>query len=397
MVVALNKIDKHDANIERVRSELIALGVVPEEFGGDTPFVPVSAKTGAGIDELLERVLLQAEVMELKAATTGHARGVVIEARLDKGKGPVATVLIHSGCLSRGDVVLAGSSYGRARALIDEIGRNAAKAGPSIPVQIQGLSEVPQAGDEFVVMSDERRAREIALFRGVRSHDARLSRQHATKLENLFAAGTGVVVNTLSLIVKADTQGSQEALSQSLQKLGNEEVRVKIARAAVGAITENDVNLAIASDSVIVGFNVRPSMSARKLAENAEVDVRFHDVIYAAVEEVKAALGGLLAPERREEVLGVAEVRKIFTVSKVGTIAGCMVVSGLAKRGARLRVLRESVVVHTGEVESLRRGKDDVSEVRQNFECGVTVKNYNDIKEGDQIEFFEIKEIARAL
>lgn len=396
LVVALNKIDKHEANAERVRSELIALGVVPEEFGGDTPFVPVSAKTGAGIDELLERVILQAEMMELKAATEGHAKGVVIEARLDKGRGPVATILVHSGCLARGDVLLAGSSYGRARALIDEVGRSVPKAGPSIPVQIQGLSEVPQAGDEFVVVSDERRAREIAVFRASRSHDAKLSRQHAAKLENLFGA-VGSSIRQLNLIVKADTQGSQEALSQSLQKLGNEEVRVKISRAAVGAITENDVNLAIASNSVIIGFNVRADLGARKLAESADVDVRYHDIIYAAVDEVKAALSGMLAPEKHEEILGVAEVRKVFVVSKIGSIAGCMVLSGVAKRAARARLLRDNVVVYTGEVESLRRGKDDASEVRTNFECGIVLKNYNDVKEGDQIELFEIKDVARTL
>ena len=397
LVVALNKIDKPEASVERVRSELIALGVVPEEFGGDTPFVPVSARTGQGIDELIERVLLQAEVMELRAPTTGHAKGVVIEARLDKGRGPVATVLIHSGRLSRGDVVLAGGSYGRARALIDELGRNVPHAGPSLPVQIQGLSEVPQAGDEFVVMSDERRAREIAVFRSARSHEARLSRQHAAKLENLFSEAPGAESRVLNLIVKADTQGSQEALSQALQKLGNAEVGVKVSRAAVGAISESDVNLAIASNAVIVGFNVRADVNARKLAENAEVDVRFYDVIYAAVDEVKAALSGMLAPEKREEILGTAEVRKLFLVSKIGTIAGCMVTVGLVKRSSRARVLRENVVVHTGEVESLRRGKDDASEVRQNFECGVMLKGYNDLKEGDQIEFFEIKEVAREL
>lgn len=396
LVVALNKIDKPGANIDRVRSELIALGVVPEEFGGDTPFVPVSARTGEGIDDLLERVLLQAEVMDLKAATTGHAKGVVIEARLDKGRGPVATVLIYSGSLARGDVILAGSSYGRTRALIDEVGKNQPKAGPSIPVQIQGLSEVPQAGDEFVVLTDERRAREIAVFRGLRSHNAKLSRQHAAKLENIFGEA-GTTISTLSLIIKADTQGSQEALSQALQKLGNEEVRVKVARAAVGAITENDINLAIASNSVVIGFNVRADLGARKLAEGSDVDLRYYDIIYAVVDEVKAALSGMLAPEKREEIIGLAEVRKIFTVSKIGSIAGCMVVSGLVKRGAKARLLRENVVVFTGEVESLRRGKDDASEVRQNFECGLMLKNYNDIQEGDQVELFEIREVARAL
>lgn len=395
LVVALNKIDKFEANSERVRGELVALGVVPEEFGGDVPFVEVSAKTGAGIDDLLERVLLQAEMMELSAHSAGHARGVVIEARLDKGKGPVATVLVHSGRLARGDMILAGGSYGRARSLVDETGRSVEGAGPSIPVQIHGLSEVPQAGDEFVVMGDERRAREIAVFRSLRSRDAKLTRQHAAKLETLFA--NGAQTSILSLIIKADTQGSQEALAQALLKLGNDEVRVSIARAAVGGISENDINLAIASNSVVIGFNVRADLGARKLAESSDVDVRYHDIIYAAVDEAKAALSGMLAPERREEILGTAEVRKVFTVSKQGAIAGCMVTSGVAKRSSKARVLRENVVVHTGEIESLRRGKDDVSEARAGFECGATMRGWSEFKEGDLIEFFEVREIARAL
>lgn len=395
LVVALNKIDKFEANSERVRGELVALGVVPEEFGGDVPFVEVSAKTGAGIDDLLERVLLQAEMMELSAHSAGHARGVVIEARLDKGKGPVATVLVHSGRLGRGDMILAGGSYGRARSLVDETGRSVEGAGPSMPVQIHGLSEVPQAGDEFVVMGDERRAREIAVFRSLRSRDAKLTRQHAAKLETLFANGARTSI--LSLIIKADTQGSQEALAQALLKLGNDEVRVSIARAAVGGISENDINLAIASNSVVIGFNVRADLGARKLAESSDVDVRYHDIIYAAVDEAKAALSGMLAPERREEILGTAEVRKVFTVSKQGAIAGCMVTSGVAKRSSKARVLRENVVVHTGEIESLRRGKDDVSEARAGFECGATMRGWSEFKEGDLIEFFEVREIARAL
>jgi translation initiation factor IF-2 len=397
IVVAMNKIDKPEANPERVRSELVAEEVVPEEFGGDSPFVAVSAKTGQGVDALLEQVLLQAEVLELKAAKDAAAKGLVVEARLDKGKGPVATVLVHSGTLKRGDVVLAGSSYGRVRAMLDEDGKPADEAGPSIPVEIQGLTDVPQAGDEFMVLVDERRAREIATFRQGKYRDVKLAKQQAAKLETMFEGmGEGKVL-TLQLIIKADVQGSQEALANALLKLSTDEVKVQVVHAAVGGISESDVNLAIASKAVIIGFNVRADAGARKLAENNGVDIRYYNIIYDAVDEVKAAMAGMLAPEQREEVIGMAEVRQVFVASKIGTVAGSMVTSGVARRGARFRLLRDNVVVHTGEVESVRRVKEDVREVKEGFECGIKLKNVTDIKEGDQLEFFEVKEVARTL
>ncbi|MFL6696013.1 MAG: translation initiation factor IF-2 [Vitreoscilla sp.] len=395
IVVAINKIDKPDANLERVRSELVAEEVVPEEFGGDSPFVQVSAKTGQGIDNLLEQVLLQAEVLELKAPAEAAAQGVVVEARLDKGRGPVATVLVQTGTLKRGDIVLAGSAFGRVRAMIDEDGNATNEAGPSIPVEIQGLTEVPQAGDDFMVLTDERRAREIATFRQGKYRDVKLARLQKNKMENLFDA-LGADVQLLPIIVKADVQGSQEALGASLLKLSTDEVKVQIVHSAVGGISESDVNLAIASKAVIIGFNVRADAGARKLAENNGVDLRYYNIIYDAVDEVKAAMTGMLAPEQREEVVGSAEIRQIFTVSKTN-IAGCMVTSGVVRRGSKLRLLRDNVVVFTGELDSLRRMKDEAREVVQGFECGLTIKNYNDIKEGDQLEFFEIKEVARTL
>ena len=396
IVVAMNKMDKPEANVERLKSELVAESVVPEDFGGDSPFVPVSAKTGMGIDQLLEQVLLQAEVLELKAQVEAPAKGLVIEAQLDKGRGPVATVLVQSGTLKRGDIVLAGSSYGRVRAMLDENGKPCTEAGPSIPVEIQGLTEVPQAGDEFMVLADERRAREIATFRQGRYRDVKLNKQQAAKLENMFDA-VGSNVQTLALIVKADVQGSQEALAQALAKLSTDEVKVQIVHGAVGGISESDVNLAIASKAVIIGFNTRADAGARKLAENNGVDIRYYNIIYDAVDEVKAAMTGMLAPEQREEVIGTAEIRQVFVASKIGTVAGSMVTSGLVRRGARLRLLRDNVVVHTGEVESVRRMKDDVREVKEGFECGIKLKNYNDVKEGDLLEFFEVKEVARTL
>ncbi|MGQ0596181.1 translation initiation factor IF-2 [Aquabacterium sp.] len=397
IVVAINKIDKPGANLDRVKQELVAEQVVPEEYGGDSPFVPVSAKVGTGIDDLLEQVLLQAEVLELKAPTTSMAKGLVIEARLDKGRGPVATVLVQSGTLKRGDVVLAGSSYGRVRAMLDENGKNAVEAGPSIPVEIQGLTEVPGAGDEFMVLSDERRAREIATFRQGKYRDVKLAKQQAAKLENMFENMGQGEVQTLALIIKADVQGSQEALATSLLKLSTPEVKVQIVHAAVGGISESDVNLSIASKAVIIGFNVRADAGARKLAEHSGVDIRYYNIIYDAVDEVKAAMGGMLAPEQREEVIGSAEIRQVFIASKIGTIAGCMVTNGVVRRNARLRLLRENVVIYTGELEGLKRFKDDVKEVREGFECGLNIKGYNDIKEGDVLEFFEIKEVARTL
>ncbi len=397
IVVAMTKADKPDANIERVKSELVAEEVVPEEFGGDSPFVAVSSKTGMGIDELLEQVLLQAEVLELKAPVDAMAKGLVIEARLDKGRGAVATVLVQSGTLKVGDVVLAGQTSGRVRAMLDEDGRNAKEAGPSIPVEIQGLAEVPQAGDEFMVLSDERRAREIATYRAGKYRSTKLAKQQAAKLENMFAEMASGEVKTLPIIIKADVQGSQEALSSSLLKLSTDEVKVQLVYAGVGGISESDVNLAIASNAIVIGFNVRADAGARKLAEGNDVDIRYYNIIYDAVDELKAAMSGMLAPEKREEDIGTAEIRTVFVASKIGTVAGCMVTSGMVTRSAHFRLLRDNVVIYTGEVESLKRMKDDVREVKEGFECGIKLKNYNDIKEGDQLEFFEVKEIARTL
>ncbi len=397
IVVAMNKVDKPEANLERVKSELVAEQVVPEDFGGDSPFVPVSAKTGQGIDQLLEQVLLQAEVLELRAPKDAPAKGLVIEAKLDKGRGPVATILVQSGTLKRGDVVLAGSTYGRVRAMLDENGKATAEAGPSIPVEIQGLTEVPQAGDEFMVLSDERRAREIATFRSGKYRDVKLAKRQAAKLETMMDQMGQGETQTLALIVKADVQGSQEALAQSLVKLSTPEVKVQIVHAAVGGISESDINLAIASKAVIIGFNTRADAGARKLGENNGVDIRYYNIIYDAVDDVKAAMTGMLAPEQREEIIGTAEIRTVFVASKIGTVAGSMVTAGLVRRGARFRLLRENVVVYTGEVESVRRLKDDVREVATGFECGIKLKNYNDIKEGDALEFFEVKEVARTL
>ena len=397
IVVAVNKIDKPGANPERVKGELVAEEVVPEEFGGDSPFCEVSAKTGAGIDELLEQVLLQAEVLELKAPVDAMAKGLVIEARLDKGRGPVATVLVQSGTLNVGDVVLGGQTYGRVRAMLDENGKPIKSAGPSIPVEIQGLTEVPQAGDEFMVMSDERRAREIATYRAGKVRNTKLAKQQAAKLENMFSDMAAGEVKTLPIIVKADVQGSQEALAASLLKLSTEEVKVQLVYAAVGGISESDVNLAIASKAVIIGFNTRADAGARKLAETSEVDIRYYNIIYDAVDDLKAAMSGMLTPDKKEEIIGNAEIRQVLRVSKIGAIAGCMVTNGVVRRNAKLRLLRNNVVVFTGELDSLKRFKDDAKEVKENFECGLTIKNYNDIVEGDVLEFFEIKEVARTL
>jgi translation initiation factor IF-2 len=397
IVVAINKIDKPEANPDRVKQELVAEGVVPEEYGGDSPFIEVSAKTGRGIDDLLENVSLQAEVLELTAPVEAAAKGLVIEAKLDKGKGPVATILVQSGTLNRGDVVLAGSAYGRVRAMLDETGKPTKSAGPSIPVEIQGLSEVPAAGEEVIVLPDERKAREIALFRQGKFRDVKLAKQQAAKLENMLEQmGEGEVQN-LPLIVKADVQGSQEALVQSLQKLSTNEVRVQIVHSAVGAISESDVNLATASKAVIIGFNTRADAQARKLAESNGIDIRYYNIIYDAVDEVKAAMSGMLAPEKRETVTGMVEVRQVIRVPKVGLNAGCMVTDGVVKRSSSVRVIRNNVVIHTGELDSLKRFKDDVKEVRQGFECGMSIKNFSDIVEGDQFEVFEVTEVARTL
>ncbi len=399
LVVAINKIDKPEANPDRVKTELVSEEVVPEEYGGDSPFIGVSAKTGEGIDTLLENVLLQAEVLELKAPKEAPAQGIVIEARLDKGRGPVATVLVQSGTLKRGDMLLAGQSYGRIRAMLDENGKSTNEAGPSIPVEIQGLSEVPDAGESFQVVADERKAREIALFRQGKFRDVKLAKQQAVKLENMMETmGEGAVeAKILPIIIKADVQGSQEALSQSLQKLSTDEVKVQIVHAAVGGITETDVNLAIASKGVIIGFNARADAVARKLAESNGVDIRYHNIIYDAVDEVKAALSGMLTPDKKEEITGLVEIRQVFLVSKVGAIAGCMVLDGIVRRNSRVRLLRDNVVVWTGELDSLKRFKDDVKEVKGGFECGLSLKNNNDIQEGDQLEIFEVTEVARTL
>jgi translation initiation factor IF-2 len=397
IVVAMTKADKPDANVDRVKSELVGEEVVPEEFGGESPFVAVSSKTGMGVDDLLEQVLLQAEVLELKAPVQAMAKGLVIEARLDKGRGAVATILVQSGTLRIGDVVLAGQTSGRVRAMLDENGKPAKEAGPSIPVEIQGLAEVPQAGDEFMVMADERRAREIATYRAGKYRSTKLAKQQAAKLENMFSDISAGEVKTLPIILKSDVQGSQEALASSLLKLSTEEVRVQLVYAGVGAISESDVNLAIASKAVVIGFNVRADAGARKLAEGNDVDLRYYNIIYDAVDELKAAMSGMLAPEKREEVIGTAEIRTVFVASKIGTVAGCMITSGQATRSAHFRLLRDNVVVYTGEVDSIKRLKDDVKEVKEGFECGIKLRNYNDIKEGDQLEFFDIKEVARTI
>jgi translation initiation factor IF-2 len=398
MLVALNKIDKPEANPDRVKQDLSTQGVVPEEWGGDTMFVEVSAKTGKGIDGLLERLLLQAEVLELRSARDVPAKGIVIESRLDKGRGPVASVLVQSGTLKQGDIVLAGAVFGRVRAMLDENGTTIDSAGPSIPVEILGLSDVPAAGSDVLVLGDERKAREIALFRQGKFRDVKLAKQHATKLENIFEQMGEGQAKTLSLIIKADVQGSHEGLSHALSRLSTEEVKVNIVHAGVGGITESDVNLALASKAVIIGFNARADSAARKLAEHSGVDIRYYNVIYDAVDEVKAALSGMLAPERKENVLGLVEIRQTFKISSVGTVAGCYVVEGIVRRSnAKVRLLRDNVVIHNGELDSLKRFKDDVREVKAGFECGLSLKNFDDLKVGDQLEVYEVVEVARTL
>lgn len=397
LVVAINKIDKPEANPDRVKQELVANEVMPEEWGGDVPFCEVSAKTGLGVDELLENVLLQAEMLELKAPVDGPARGLVIESRLDKGRGPVASILVQAGTLHRGDVVLVGAEFGRVRAMINELGKAQNTAGPSIPVEIQGLSGVPAAGDEVIVLADERKAREIALFRQGKYRDVKLAKAHATNLANLFSDVGEGEVKTLPLIIKADVQGSQEALIHALTKLSNDEVRVSVVHAAVGGISESDVNLAAASKGVILGFNVRADAQARKLAEIEGIDIRYYNIIYDAVDDVKAALGGMLSPEMRETPLGLVEIRQIIRVPKVGNIAGCRVLEGLVRRNAKVRLLRDNVVIWTGELASLKHFKDDVREVKAGNECGLSLKGYEDIRELDQLEVFEVTEVARTL
>jgi len=397
IVVAVTKIDKPDANSERVRQELVTEGVVPEDWGGDAMFVEVSAKTGQGIDTLLEGILLQAEVLELKAPKEAHAKGIVVEARLDKGRGPVATMLVQSGTLKRGDAVLVGSVFGRVRAMLDENAKAIAEAGPSIPVEIQGLSEVPVAGSEFVVLADEKKAREITLFRQGKFRAVKLAKQQAAKLENMFEQMAEGEVRTLSLIVKTDVQGSAEAIAHALQKLSTNEVKVNLIHGGVGAISESDINLALASKAIVIGFNTRADVAARKLAETYGVDVRYYNIIYEMVDEIKAALSGMLPPEKKENILGMVEIRQVFHISKIGTVAGCYVTEGLIRRNSQVRVLRNNVVIHTGWLDSLKRFKDDVKEVKSNFECGLSLQGYNDLEVGDQLEAFEIVEVARAL
>jgi len=398
LVVAVNKIDKPEADINRVRQELSTHEVIAEDWGGSDMFVSVSAKTGEGIDALLDSVLLQAEVLELKAVKEGRAAGIVVEARLDKGRGPVATILVQRGTLKKGDVMLAGREYGRVRAMLDETGRSVTEAGPSIPVEIQGLSGVPGAGDEVIVLESERKAREIALYRQGQFKDVQLARQQAAKLSNMFEqmAESGDV-KTLNVVLKADVQGSAEALAESLEKLSTDEVRVKVVHSMVGGINESDVNLAVASGAVIIGFNVRADAGARRLIETQGVDVHYYSVIYDAVNDVKAALSGLLSPEIKEQIVGLAEVRDVFKSPKFGAIAGCTVIEGYVRRNLPIRVLRDNVVIYEGELESLRRFKDDVNEVKAGTECGIGVKNYNDVKVGDHIEVFEKIEVARTI
>ncbi|EXI77268.1 MAG: Translation initiation factor IF-2 [Candidatus Accumulibacter appositus] len=397
LVVAVNKIDKAGAQPERVKQELVAEEVVPEEYGGDVPFISVSAKTGAGIDELLENVLLQADMLELKAPKDSPAKGLIIEARIDKGRGPVATMLVLSGTLRQGDVVLAGQVFGRVRAMLNENGKVIKEAGPSIPVEILGLSDVPAAGQEAVVLADERKVREIALFRQGKYRDVKLATKQAANLESILDTMTTAEAKVLPLIIKADVQGSQEALVQSLQKLSTAEVKVNVIHAAVGAISESDVHLAQASNAVIIGFNTRADAGARKAAENAGVDIRYYNIIYDAVDEVKNALSGMLSPEKREDITGLVEIRQVFRATRIGTIAGCYVLEGVIRRNSRVRLLRNHIVVWDGELDGLKRFKDDAKEVRGGFECGLSLKNYNAYEEGDQLEAYDVTEVARTL
>ena len=397
LVVAVNKIDKEAANPERIRQELTQYEVVSDEWGGDVQFIDVSAKQGTNIDKLLEAVLLEAEVLELKAPVDAPAKGLIVEARLDKGRGAVATLLVQSGTLRKGDMLLAGTAYGKVRAMLDENGKPIEAATPSIPVEILGLSDVPNAGEDALVLADEKKAREVALFRQGKYRDVRLAKQQAAKLENMFNnMGEGAAQN-LSVIIKADVQGSYEALAGSLQKLSTDEVKVSVLHSGVGGISESDVNLAIASGALIIGFNVRADSAARKLAENEDVEIRYYNIIYDAIDDVKAAMSGMLAPEEKEQQTGTVEIRQVITVSKVGNIAGCMVTDGVVKRDSHVRIIRNNVVIHTGELSSLKRFKDDVKEVRMGFECGLMIKGYDDIAEGDVLECFDVIEVARTL
>ncbi|WP_455934434.1 translation initiation factor IF-2 [Neisseria sp.] len=397
IVVAVNKIDKEAANPERIRQELTQHEVIPDDWGGTVQFIDVSAKKGTNIDALLEAVLLEAEVLELAAPVDAPAKGIIVEARLDKGRGAVATLLVQSGTLKKGDMLLAGTAFGKIRAMVDENGKAINEAGPSIPVEILGLSDVPNAGEDAMVLADEKKAREIALFRQGKYRDVRLAKQQAAKLENMFNNMGETQAQSLSVIIKADVQGSYEALAGSLKKLSTDEVKVNVLHSGVGGITESDVNLAIASGAFIIGFNVRADASSRKLAENENVEIRYYNIIYDAIDDVKAAMGGMLSPEEKEQVTGTVEIRQVISVSKVGNIAGCMVTDGVVKRDSHIRLIRNNVVIHTGELSSLKRYKDDVKEVRMGFECGLMIKGFNEIMEGDQLECFDIVEVARTL
>ena len=397
LIVAINKIDKPDSNSEKVRGELLGHEVIPEELGGDSMFIEVSAQTGQGIDDLLDAVLLQAEVLELKAPINTPAKGIIVEGRLDKGRGPVTTLLVQSGTINMSDTLLAGNASGKIRAMLDENGKNIKQATPSIPAEIIGLSDVPNAGDEFIVINDEKKAREIALFRQGKFRDVKLAKQQASKLENIMEQMTEAEVRFLPLIIKADVQGSSEALAGSLEKLSTDEVKVKVVHSAVGAVNESDINLASASNAVIIAFNVKASGGARKLGESLDIDVRYYSIIYEAVDEVKAALGGLLSPEQKEVILGMVEIREIFKASKVGTIAGCFVLDGVIKKGSNIRLLRDDTVIYEGQLDSLKRFKDDVKEVKSNFECGLSIKNFDDLKVNDKLEAYEHVQVARKL
>ncbi len=397
LIIAVNKIDKPEADPDRVKNELAQEDVIPEDWGGDTMFVHVSAKAGTGVDELLDAILLQAEVLELKAVADGPASGIVIESRLDKGRGAVASILVQRGTLHKGDMVLAGHEYGRVRAMLDENGTPIEAAGPSIPVEILGLSGVPAAGDPAVVVADERKAREVALFRQGKFRDVKFARQQQAKLDDMFNQMAEGEVNNLNILLKADVQGSVEAIADALTKLSTDEVRVKIVASGVGGINESDAHLAVASNAIVIGFNVRADAGAKRVIEEQEIDLHYYSVIYELIDEVKSAMTGMLAPEFKEEIIGLAEVRDVFRSPKLGAIAGCMVVEGTVKRNNPIRVLRDNVVIYEGELESLRRYKDDVAEVKSGTECGIGVKNYNDVKVGDQIEVYERVQVKRTL
>lgn len=397
LIIAINKIDKPEADPDRVKNELAQLNVIPEAWGGDTMFVHVSAKSGEGIDELLESILLQAEVLELKAIDHGQARGVVIESRLDKGRGTVSSLLVQSGCLQKGDIILAGHEFGRIRAMLDEAGRPVERAGPSIPVEVLGLSGTPDAGEQFVTVTDERKAREVALFRQGKFREVKFARQQQAKLEQMFNRMEDGDVNTVNILLKADVQGSVEAISDALLNLSTDEVRVKIVAGGVGGINESDAHLAVASNAIIIGFNVRADSGAKRVIDEQEIDLHYYSVIYEVIDEVRLAMSGMLAPEFREAIIGLAEVRDLFRSPKFGAIAGCMVIDGMVKRHNPIRVLRDNIVIYEGELESLRRYKEDVNEVKAGAECGIGVKNYNDVKVGDQIEVYERIEVKRSL